>query len=250
MVTPVEIKFVEFEKVNVEGYTLIEGFPGMGLVGTIATKYLVERLKFAHLGHIESNIFMPIIRIQNGVPIHPARIFVNKEHKLIAVISEQIIPKNHTYKFAQEVLNWAESKKLGTIISLSGIHTDVSEGNKDTVYGIAANEQSKKLLEKHEIAIIEDGITTGITALMLLSLKYTKRVAISILGNVNIAADYKAASELIKKLNEILGLDIDVKPLLKEAKATEEELLKHFENLKRTHESVERFEGKTPAYYA
>ena len=30
----------------IKGYTLVEGFPGMGLVGTIAANYLVEKLNF------------------------------------------------------------------------------------------------------------------------------------------------------------------------------------------------------------
>ena len=40
------INFVEKVPINFSGYTLIEGFPGMGLVGTIGAKYLAEKMKF------------------------------------------------------------------------------------------------------------------------------------------------------------------------------------------------------------
>ena len=87
------IEFVEYKKTDLSGYTLIEGFPGLGLVGTIAVKYLVERLKFEPVGHIETNFFVPIISIRNGLPVYPSRIFINRKRKLVAIISEQIIPK-------------------------------------------------------------------------------------------------------------------------------------------------------------
>jgi predicted ATP-grasp superfamily ATP-dependent carboligase len=69
------------------------------------------------------------------------------------------------------------------------------------------------------------------------------------LGNVEIAADYKASSLLIEKLAQILGLEIDTKPLLKEAKETEKALLSHLEQLKKTGEEVKKFEDiQTPMY--
>ena len=69
------------------------------------------------------------------------------------------------------------------------------------------------------------------------------------MGNVKIAADYEAAAELIKKLNQILGLNIAVEPLLKEARETEKELMKQLERLQKTRDtSVEKFEGRTPMY--
>ena len=42
MMADADIHFVEYERREWEGYTLIEGFPGMGLVGTISAKFLTE----------------------------------------------------------------------------------------------------------------------------------------------------------------------------------------------------------------
>ena len=68
------VNFVEKKPLNVAGYTLIEGFPGMGLVGTIAVKYLSEKLDCKEAGYIVSETFVPIIRVHNGLTIHPSRI--------------------------------------------------------------------------------------------------------------------------------------------------------------------------------
>ena len=76
-----EISFIEKKKIDLKGYTLIEGFPGMGLVGTIGAKYIVEKLNFNEMGYLESDIFVPILRVHEGIPIYPSRIFVNEKKK-------------------------------------------------------------------------------------------------------------------------------------------------------------------------
>ncbi len=240
------VNFIEYKERDLSKYTLIEGFPGLGLVGTIGAKYLVERLKFREYGYIESQFFIPVIRIHKGMPINPSRIYINDELKLIVLISEQIIPKYFTSVMAKAVVGWIKKKGITKMISLEGIHAE--QAKRQIVYGIAANDRSKGLLKKHDLTVIEDGITTGITSLILLELQRSDIEAISILGNVKNVADYKAAAELIKKLNEILELNINVEPLLKEAKETEKELLKHLQQLRKTSQVVERFEGKTPMY--
>jgi len=240
------IEVIETKKTDLNGYTLIEGFPGMGLVGTISAKYLVEKLEFEQIGYIESNVFIPVIRIHNGLPINPSRIYVNNKRKLVVLISEQIIPQHLTEKLAKTVVEWIGKKKIGKVISLTGINAGVEQ--KQKIYGIAANEKSKQQLDKYGVEIIDEGITTGITALILLGLKEKNANAISFLGNVTIQADYKASAAIIQKLNEVLGLKLDVNPLLKEAKETEKILLKNIKQVKETHEEVKKMEDQTPMY--
>lgn len=246
---PVEeprICFVERKKEKLNGYTLIEGFPGMGLVGTIATKYLTEQLNFEQMGHIECNLFVPVIRIHDGLPVYPSRIYVNRKNKLAVLLSEQIISTKIMNKLAREVIQWVKGKGISRVISLAGIKTEESE--KEKVYAIACNEKSKKEVKKHKLELIGEGLTTGVTALMLLELRKEKNLtAYSLLANVNLSADYKAAAKLIEELNKILGLRIDVKPLMEEAKKTEKMLIEHLKKLKETQETVEKFEKEPPA---
>jgi len=244
----IKVNFIEYEKIDFSDYTLIEGFPGMGLVGTIGAKYLAERMNFREIGYIDANVFIPIIRIHQGIPVNPSRIYANDKMKLAIIISEQIIPRYYTDKLAKAVVEWIKEKKFKRLISLEGINADPTQ-QKEVIYGIAANEKSKKLLEQYGIKIVSEGITTGITSLMLLELKKTNMEAFSILGNVNIQADYKAAAALLEKLNKILGLNISIEPLMKEAKETEKELLKHLDNIKKTHGEVQKLEEDQPQMY-
>ncbi|MFH1586281.1 MAG: PAC2 family protein [Candidatus Diapherotrites archaeon] len=244
-----KVDIVEFKSKSLKGYTLIEGFPGMGLVGTIGAKYLVEKMEFRKYGYISSNIFIPIIRIREGKPVYPSRIFINEKKKLVAIISEQIIPNQFLDDFARAIIKWVKQKGISRVVSLSGIQSYGKEAKGD-VYGIAANEKSKKILRKAKIDLIQEGITSGISALILLDLKTTNIEAFSILSNISSVADYQAASRVIETLNKIIGLKIDVKPLLKEAKNTEKELREYMDNLKKTQDNMQRMEPQGPSYTA
>ncbi len=241
-----EIEFVEFGKNNFSGYTLIEGFPGMGLVGTIAAKYLVEKLNFDYVGYIDSNVFMPIIRIHNGMPVRPARIYADKKSKVAVIIAEQVIPKGAIHPMAKKTVDWINDKGFNELISLSGIRAAEGTPKKEIIYGIAANEESKHLLKKYGLAEIDEGITTGITALILMELRRSKMNAISILGNVEMTTDYKATAEVLKKLNEILELKLDVEPLMAEAREVEKQLIQQLQKINSTKDNAEKFEQKTP----
>lgn len=243
------IDFFEYKKPNLKGYTLIEGFPGLGLVGTIAAKYLSEKEGFEEIGHIESEGFASIIRVHNGLPVFPCRIYVNDKLKLVVMVSEQVIPRTMTPRLAKKIVAWIKAKGISRAVSLAGINT----GNpKDTtIYGIADSKTAKQLLEKNQVQLIQDGITTGVTALILLELQKEPDIeAMSVMGPVAIGADYKASAKLLEKLNSVLGLNIDVAPLLAEAKKTEEDLLKHLEQMKETNDAVQQLHDKTTTMYA
>ena len=240
----VKVKIKEFiPRKSLKGYTLIEGFPGLGLVGTIAAKYLIEKLDFKKYGCLQSNIFIPVIRIREGKPVHPSRIFINDKLKLVAIISEQIIPNKYMDDFARAVVGFVKEKGIQKVIALSGIHTEDNTG-KPEIYGIAANDKSKEIISKYNIKSIDDGITSGITALILLDFKDENVQAVSLLGTVKVATDYKAASAVLEKLNEVLNLKLDTKPLMSESKKVEAELSKFLQKMKKEKTKVEEMEEK------
>ncbi|MCX6798769.1 MAG: PAC2 family protein [Candidatus Diapherotrites archaeon] len=239
------INFVEKKPIDLSGYTLIEGFPGMGLIGTIAVKYLSEKLECKEVGYIESNIFVPIIRVHDGLPVHPSRIYADTRHKIVVLVSEQVVPQQFIPPLSKAIVDWIQKKKIKRVVSLNGIRASPEKEGKEKIYGIASDEQSKKMLRENKVEVIKEGITSGITALMMLEFKDRAIEAFSLLGNVEIAADYKAAAALIEKLNEMFGLHIDVKPLVKEAKETEKTLLDHLKKLKEVSGETQRLESQT-----
>jgi len=235
------VKFVETKNLNLKGYTLIEGFPDLGLAGTIGSRFLVDKLKLDQIGYIDSRLFLPIIRVHNGVPLHPVRIYASTKHKIIVVLAEQIIDNNAAGPVATALVEWIKKKSIKRVISTSGIRIP----NGKEVYAFASNEQSKKVIAEHKIELVGDAITSGVTALLMLYLKDNKIEAFCLMGNAKNNADYEAAAAIVKSFCSIIGICLDVKPLLVEAKKIEAAIVKQLKTMEATKESTP---DKTPMY--
>jgi uncharacterized protein len=208
------INFVETKNVSLKGFTLIEGFPDLGLAGTIGARYFVEKLKFEEIGFIDSKFILPITRISNGMPVHPMRIYVNKQNKLVVLISEQIIDNKSGYFMAKELTEWIIKKGIKRVITTSGVK--MTEGKN--VYAFASDDRAKKIIKENKIELINDGVTSGVTALLMLYLKDNGIESICILGNARNNADYDSAIEVVKVISSITKTKIDVAPLVEQAK--------------------------------
>lgn len=235
------IEFVEIKKITLKGYTLIEGFPDLGLAGTIGSRYLIEKLKMTQVGYIDSPLFMPVIRIHEGVPMHPVRIYASPKHKLAVVLAEQIIDNRLSNVVAKELVDWIKKRGIKRVISTSGIRVP----NGKDVYAFASDNNSKKAIKKADFEMIKDGVTSGVTALLMLYLKDNKIEAFCLLGNAKNNADYHAAAAIVKSFCKLTGICIDVKPLLAEAKKLEDAIVKHLKTLKTKKETKV---GRTPMY--
>jgi uncharacterized protein len=238
------ISIVEVKNSSLKGFTFIEGFPDLGLAGTIGARYLVDKLKFEQIGFIQSPSFLPMIRIQNGVPMHPVRIYVNKKNKLVIVLAEQIINNDLAGTVAEAIVEWVKKKGISRVISTSGVRIP----NGASIYAFASNEKSKKIIKENKIEIIENGVTSGVTALLMLGLKDNNIEAFCLLGNAKNSADYNAAAEVVKAICKLTKISIDVKPLLNEAKVIEEAIVKHLKTIQETKDSTDTKPDSTPMY--
>ena len=226
------VEIIETKNMPLKGFTFVEGFPDLGLAGTIGARYLVEKLKFEQIGIIESKMFVPMIRIQNGLPIHPVRIYANKKGKVVIVLSEQIIDNTLASPLTEELITWIKKKGIKRVISTSGVR--IPDGK--AVYAFASNEASKKIIKENKIDMIENGITSGVTALLMLALKDNNIEAFCLMGNAKNSADYNAAAEVVKAICKLTKMELDVKPLLVEAKVLETAIVEHLKTIEETKE--------------
>ena len=65
---------------------IIEGFPGFGLVGTIATEYLIKHLDAKQIGFIRLEEIPPVIAVHNGQAVEPLGIFYSKEKNIVIMV--------------------------------------------------------------------------------------------------------------------------------------------------------------------
>ena len=84
---------------------IIEGFPGYGLVGTIATEFLIKHLNAKKIGKIWSDELLPIAAVHESKIVEPLGIFYVKKHNLIII---------HALS-AVRGLEWKISESISTI---------------------------------------------------------------------------------------------------------------------------------------
>ena len=65
--------------------TIIEGFPGFGLIGTIAIEFLMDHLETEKIGIIEMDEVPAMIAIHQNKVIEPVSLHYNKEHNMVLV---------------------------------------------------------------------------------------------------------------------------------------------------------------------
>ena len=237
------IEFREISKVPLKNPILIEGFPGLGLVGTISATYLVDKLSMEQVGYIVSDDFPPLTAVHNHVPLHPARIYASKKHNLIVILSEFIVPLGLVRSLAEKILVYAKEKEVSRIISLGGI---AIKGEQETVYAIATMKKDLDSLEKMQgVKLIKEGASTGVTGVLLAEGNVTKLPVISLLAEAQPEyMDPKAASMVLHVLNKLLELNIDTSELDKEAVAIESKMRDMMDKAKTSHARYKKAEAQ------
>jgi len=100
--------------------TIIEGFPGFGLIGTIAIEFLMEHLQTEKIGIVEMDEVPAMIAIHQNKVIEPISIHYNKKFNIV-LIHALSINKELGWKVADVVLELAKALTAKEIIALEGV---------------------------------------------------------------------------------------------------------------------------------
>ncbi|MBN2457543.1 proteasome assembly chaperone family protein [Candidatus Woesearchaeota archaeon] len=208
-----------------EGPTIIQGFPGFGLVGTIATEFLIHHLKCEYIGNHWFENLPASIAVHEGKVVHPVGIYYNKDNNILVIHSITGGPgmEWEISKYVEEISKQLNAKE---VISLEGVGTAEQKEQPDTFY--YTNDDSKKeMLENSGLKLLSEGIVMGVTAALVLKTKIP--LTALFIETHSELPDSKAAAELIKALDKILGLCVDPGPLYETAKIFEEKFNKLIE---------------------
>lgn len=192
--------------------TIIEGFPGFGLVGTIVTDYLIRHLNAKQIGEFEYSDLPAVIAIHETRMERPMAIFYAKKNNLM-ILHTKLITKGKEWKIAEAIIEMAKKTKAKEVISIEGVGS--SSGEEDTkLYS-----WNNKALEKLGTKPVQESIIMGVTAAMML--RYNKMCCL-LAGTQSQGPDSKAAAKVIEMLDKYLKLKVDYEPLIKQAKEVEE----------------------------
>ncbi len=209
-----EVKIVE-EGIRFENPVIVQGLPDVGLVGTIAISYLVGKLNFKEVGHIESKLFPPIMVVHNGELKNPVRIYSN-EKELITILSEVVIPPPAVYPLAEALVEWFEEKDVSLSISLTGFPVaNRLDIDAPSIIGVGNSKEAISRLKEAEIDPMLEGFIVGMYPVMLEECKKRGITAISLLAQCFPSyPDPEAAASVIRSLQRLTGLEIDLNELL------------------------------------
>ncbi len=224
---------------------LIEGFPGIGLVGNIASQHMIEELKMEYIGSIESRYFPSIAVLYEGLINMPVRIYESIEHNLLIVISD--IPISHTvsYDVSNALVDWAESINVKEIASIAGIAI-MDTGHK--VFGAATTSEMLERL-KDKVEIFQMGTISGISGSVMAECLLREIPAISLLGATKTQnPDPRAASAVIEVLNQLYGLSINTERLIEQAERIEIELQRLAEDVQSSEQKGGEVKKEFPMY--
>jgi len=198
--------------------TVIIGFPGTGLVGSISVSYMVDVLEFEQIGHITSKWFPPMALMSEGVISVPVRIYA--KDKFIAILADIPIQSTFCYEMAKTLVSWFNSISAKQIIVIAGIVTNEPEKR------VFVTVTEKELLETLPEACIPlpVGNISGIAGSILIEAKTNKIPAIGLLAEAINAPDPRASAAIISVLNPYLSLDMDVSDLLEQAESIESQM--------------------------
>jgi len=196
--------------------TIIEGFPGFGLVGTIATEFLIKHLGAKRIGKIWSEDLLPIAAIHEEKIVEPLGIFYDKKHNLIIIHALSAV-RGLEWKLSNSILELADMLKAKEIISLEAIGTEDQNGAR-TFY-FTSQDTKRKAFKKLGMQPLKEGMVMGVTGALLLKRKELVS-AFFIESHISLG-DSKSAAKIVEMLDQYLGLKVDVKPLLKAAEKFE-----------------------------
>ena len=229
-----DIRIYEFKRKDLRNATIIDGFPSVGLVSSIAANYLIKILEMEQIGIMDSPQFPTVSLIRDTKPLSPVRIYAGEKTKkgdqIVAFISEFQAPPNLIRPIAKTLVDWAIEQRCRMIVSPEGLVVDPelreSAQISDVVFGIASTVRARELLKQHEIQSFEEGVISGVAGILLNEGRKRDFDVVTLLAEAHPDfPDAKAAALVLEAIDRILlGIEFDAKPLFEEAQRIEDHI--------------------------
>ncbi|AHC51646.1 carboxylate-amine ligase [Sulfolobus acidocaldarius SUSAZ] len=229
---------------------LIVGLPDAGLVGTIATEFLVKKLGLSEFATIHApDILPPIMHVRDGIAKSPLKFYHNGKN-MIVFHSYIALPFSVINQIAKTLIDFAKKYGINNIISITGIPVEnrLSATTLNS-FVIGNNQQVTEEIEKMGLSKkFGEGYIAGPYAPIL---SYSQREK---LNNIIIVVesfmdlpDPEASAIALSILSKYIGFPLDTEELLKEA----EEVRERIRGLmSQTREELPKYATGRPMTYA
>ncbi len=225
----VYMELVKLEEVKPKNPVLIQGVPGLGLVGKIAASYLIRKFDSKKVAVIYSD-YLPLPDGSSGIRIDERDIqppsydiyFIESSERDLFVLTSEVQPMAFgQYKIGELVLDYSQELGTSTVITMGGY----IPGTPDIkgVFACTNNDDFMKQLREVGVQPLVGGYVTGAAGLLVGLADLRGITSACLLGTTSGAfPDPKASKMVLEVIDKLYNLNIDLEELEKEAEAAEE----------------------------
>ncbi|MFH1788870.1 MAG: proteasome assembly chaperone family protein [Candidatus Altiarchaeota archaeon] len=244
------------EKPKLKDAILIEGLPGIGLVGKLAADHLLDEVDAKKMAELYSHNLPPQVMIQDDGTVKLVNMEfyyhkTKKNHLVFLVGDFQGITPESQYRLTDEIIAYAKKIGVRRVYTLGGLGT----GNltkTPRVFGAATNHDLVKEHEKYDIIFKGGGAILGASGLLLGIGMQHGIEGVCLMGETHgQIIDAKSAEAVLEVLTKILNLKIDNRALVEKAKDTEEQMMKISQMIsanQQAQEQQKKFLSESPSY--
>jgi uncharacterized protein len=210
--------------------TLVEGLPGAGLVGKIATDHLVETLDMEWVAacHCDGLPKVAVYRAGSATTMPPVRVYADEAHDLLALQADVPVSPTQAADFTDCVTAWLESEGVFPVY-LSGLPEE--KDGVPGVYGIATGDGGARLEAAGIDPPAESGFVSGPTGALVhtANARGLDGAGLVVETEARFPDPEAARALLVDGVEPLVGIDVDTDALVEHA----EEIRKARERLAR-----------------
>ncbi len=258
-----DIEIYEYRRLDLRDAVILDGFPSVGLVSTIAASYIVSSLDMELIGVMDSVYFPTVSVVRDGEPHHPVRFYAGDLEgpdgdwtRLVVFLSEFQPPSNLIKMICNSILDWAQDQRCSCLISPEGLviegeqpvpkekkekkvkeegaeepkvdppGTDLSNQAESQIYGLSSMPSGKERLERAKVPLFPEGLISGIPGVLLNEGKKRDFEVTCLLAEArDKIPDARAAARILETMKGLIPyFNIDLTPLYAEADLLEAKL--------------------------
>jgi uncharacterized protein (TIGR00162 family) len=213
----------EFSQIELNNPVLIEGLPGLGLVGKIAIRYLIKKLKAQKFAHLYSPHFpyFVLVNKKGNVRLLRGAFYYWKNNSgpndlILFTGDSQSQTIEGQYEIANSMLDFSQKHNVKTIVTIGGYRMETKD--KPSVFAAATSQELLDIALDAGAVVSSSGSPIVGTAGLILGLARFKKIgAICLLGETRgYLPDPLAARSVLEVLKTAFNFDVDLEGLNEE----------------------------------
>ena len=235
-----ETTIIERTKIKkLRNCVLITGLPGIGLIGQVVGRYLVEELKAKRVANLLSPHFPHQVFMTKNGGMRLIRnsffLFSGSKRDIIILVGDiQAMSSVGQYEIAGKVVEFAKKHDIGELLTIGGYSTG-KVNDERRVFAVASSDKMRAKLKKHGVVFGEaKGSIVGAAGLIPAVGSYAGVETACIMGETHGGyVDTVSARKIVQLLSKYLDVPISLKRLTQRAEESEKIIKKVEDDIKK-----------------